>query len=195
MQAIDSVQRNPSTAVYQPNAITNIDLYPINAAYERTDGMDFELTLRWDWSAIGKFVWDTRYTMVMSHWFDQGQGASRSISCAPSMSQVVGRISPNKATSTLTWTLANLGATVEANRYGQIINEAQTAWLTPTTLVNLSAQYKLGNATFMVIVDNLFDTQKYDSSFGWPNYAVGYYLPYGRQGWLEASYHFGPGGA
>ncbi|MGA9365992.1 MAG: hypothetical protein WBV35_00895, partial [Steroidobacteraceae bacterium] len=98
---------------------------------------------------------------------------------------------PNKATSTLAWNLGNLGATIEADRYGQIINEAQTAWLTPTTLVNVSAQYKVGSATFMVIVDNLFDTQKLDSSFGWPNYAVGYYLPYGRQGWLEMSYHFG----
>ncbi len=195
VQAIDSVQRNPPTAVYQPNAITNINLYPINAAYERTDGMDFDLLLRWDWNGIGKFVWDTKYTMVMSHWFDQGQG-SQPLDLVRSFDVPGGGSDfPNKGTSTLTWTLDNLGATVEADRYGQIINEAQTGWLTPTTLVNVSAQYRAGNATFMVIVDNLFDTQKIDTSFGWPNYAVGYYLPYGRQGWLEASYHFGPGGA
>ena len=194
VQAIDSVQRNPPTAVYQPNAITNIDLYPINAAYERTDGMDFELTLRWDWSGIGKFTWDTRYTMVMSHWFDQGQG-SQPIDLVRSFDVPGGGSDfPNRGTSTLSWSLGNLGATVEADRYGQIINEAQTGWLTPTTLVNVSAQYKAGDATFMVIVDNLFDTQKIDTSFGWPNYAVGYYLPYGRQGWLEFSYHLGARG-
>jgi len=83
---------------------------------------------------------------------------------------------------------------VEADRYGTIINSAQTGFLTPITLVNLSVSYQLGNATLGVIVDNLFDTQKRDNSAGWPYYPVGYYLPYGRQGWLEFSYHFGPGG-
>lgn len=194
VQAIDSVQRNPPTAIYQPNAITNIDLYPINAAYERTDGMDFGLMLHWKWNGIGDFTWNTTYTMVMSHWFDQGQG-SQPLDLVRSFDVPGGGSDfPNKATSTLAWTLGNVAATVEADCYGQIINEAQTGWLTPTTLVNLSAQYKAGNATFMVIVDNLFDTQKLDSSFGWPNYAVGYYLPYGRQGWLEFSYHFGARG-
>jgi iron complex outermembrane receptor protein len=48
----------------------------------------------------------------------------------------------------------------------------------------------VGNATFGVIIDNLFDTVKHDDSDGWPFYAVGYYLPYGRQGWFEISYHF-----
>ena len=60
--------------------------------------------------------------------------------------------------------------------------------------MNVSAQYRVGNATFGVIVDNLFDTQKRDDSAGWPYYAVGYYLPYGREGWLEFSYHLDTGG-
>lgn len=191
VQAISAVQRNPPSAVYEPNGITNINIYPINAAYERTDGMDFGLLLRWKWNAVGDFTWNTTYTMVMSHWFDQGQG-SQPLDLVRSFDVPGGGSDfPNKATSTLAWSLDNVSATVEADRYGQIINEAQTGWLTPTILVNLSAQYKAGNATFMVIVDNLFDTQKLDSSFGWPNYAVGYYLSYGRQGWFELSYHFG----
>jgi len=37
----------------------------------------------------------------------------------------------------------------------------------------------------------VFDTIKSDPSAGWPFYPVGYYLPYGRQEWLEFTYHFG----
>jgi iron complex outermembrane recepter protein len=192
VQAIDDVQRNPPTAVYQPNAITNIDIYPINAAYERTDGMDFGLLVRWNWNGVGDFAWDSLFTMVMSHWYDQGQGSQPLDLVRSFLVPGGGTDFPNKLTSTLDWTLGNVSATVEADRYGAIINMAQTGWLSPTTLVNLSAQYKMGNATFMAIVDNVFDTEKLDASDGWPFYAVGYYLPYGRQAWLEFSYHFGP---
>ena len=77
------------------------------------------------------------------------------------------------------------------DRYGSIINQAQTAFLTPTAFVNLSAQYRLGNATIGVIVQNLLDTFKQDASAGWPYYPVGYYLPYGREAWLQFNYHLG----
>lgn len=194
VQALAAVQRNPPNAVFEPNQITNINIYPINAAYERTDGMDFGLLVRWNWDRIGQFVWNSTYTMVMSHWFDQGQGSQPQDLVRSFNISGGGTDFPNKATSTLTWSLNNLSSTVEVDRYGQIINQGQTAWLTPTSLVNWSGQYKAGNATFMVIIDNVFDTQKMDPSFGWPFYAVGYYSPYGRQGWLEFNYHFGPKG-
>lgn len=194
VQALSAIQRNPANAVYQPNQITNIDIYPINAAYERTDGMDFGLRVLWKWNGVGDFSWNSTYTKVMSHYFDQGQG-SQPIDEVRSFDVPGGGTDfPSKATSTLTWTLDQVSATVEADRYGAIINQAQTGWLTPTTFVNLSAQYKVGHATFMVIVDNLFDSEKRDASYGWPYYAVGYYLPYGREGWLEFSYHLDTGG-
>jgi hypothetical protein len=40
VRAISEVQRNPANSIYEPNAITNITIFPINAAYERTDGID-----------------------------------------------------------------------------------------------------------------------------------------------------------
>ena len=98
---------------------------------------------------------------------------------------------PDKLTSTLAWSLKNWSATLEVDRYGSIVNSGETGYLTPTALANASVQYKLGRATFGVIVNNLLDTIKRDNSYGWPFYAVGYYLPYGRQGWVEFSYHFG----
>ena len=59
------------------------------------------------------------------------------------------------------------------------------------SLVNLSAQYRFGDATVGIIVNNLLDTIKRDDSAGWPYYPVGYYSPYGRAGWVEFNYHFG----
>jgi iron complex outermembrane recepter protein len=190
-QALSLVQRNPPNAVFNPNEITNITIYPINAAFERTDGIDIGARLRWDINGIGKFLWNNTYTRVMSHYYQQGPGQ-------PVYDLVRSFDNPNdtpdfpdKLTSTLTWTLGSLSSTVEIDRYGEVINSALTGFLTPTTLVNLSAQYKVGNATFGVIVNNLFDTVKMDNSFGWPFYPASYFSPYGRQGWLEFSYHFG----
>ena len=193
-QAFSEVQRNPANAVLNPNAITNITIYPINAAYERTDGIDIGAKVRWKLPGIGDFLWTSNFTKVMSHYYDQGSG-SQPLDLVRSFDNPNGGSDfPDKLTSTLAWTLSDVSATVELDRYGSIINSAETAYLTPTTLVNVSAQYRVGNATFGVIVDNLFDTQKRDDSAGWPYYAVGYYFPYGREGWLEFSYHLDTGG-
>ena len=193
-QAYGEVTRNPPNAPLNPNSITNITLYPINAAYERTDGVDIGAKFRWELPGFGKFQWTSTYTKVMSHYYDQGPG-DQPLDLIRSFNNPNGDSDfPDKLTSTLAWTLQDWSATVEADRYGTIINSALTGYLTPTTLVNLSVSYQLGNATLGVIVDNLFDTQKRDNSAGWPYYPVGYYMPYGREGWLEFSYHFGPGG-
>ena len=191
VQALSLVQRNPSTALYQPNVITNITIYPINAAYERTDGIDVGGRIQWEIAGIGAFNWNTTYTRVMVHYYQQGpedpaQDLVRSFDNPNGTPDF-----PDKVTSTLAWSLQNWSSTLEVDHYGAIINEALTGYLTPTTLVNLSAQYKFGNATLGVIVNNLFDTIKYDNSYGWPFYTVGYFSPYGRQGWIEFNYHFG----
>jgi iron complex outermembrane receptor protein len=190
-QAFDLVQRNPPNAVLNPNQITNITIYPINAAFERTDGIDVGAQFRWELNGIGNFLWKNTWTRVMSHYYQQGPGQ-------PVYDLVRSFDNPNdtpdfpdKLASTLSWSLRDFSATVEADRYGEVINSALTGFLTPTTLVNLSVQYKLRNATFGVIVNNLFDTVKMDNSFGWPFYPASYFSPYGRQLWVEFNYHFG----
>ena len=194
VQAISEVQRNPANAVYQPNMITNITIYPINAAYERTDGIDVGARLQWEIAAIGNFSWNNSYTQVMSHYYQQSPG-DPAVDLIRSFNNPSGTPDfPNKLTSTLAWSLQNWSSTLEVDRYGRIINEALTAFLSPTTLVNVSAQYKFGNATIGVIVNNLFDKIKYDNSYGWPYYTVGYFSPYGRQGWIEFNYHFAGAG-
>jgi iron complex outermembrane recepter protein len=189
--ALGRVERNPPTAILNPNAITDILINPINASFERTDGLDFGARLHWQIGRFGNLGWTANYTRVMSHYYKQFQG-NRPLDLIRSFENPNGDSDfPDKLTTTLTWSLNNWSSTVEVDRYGSIINQAQTAFLTPTAFVNLSAGYRLGNATISVIVQNLFDTFKQDASLGWPYYPVGYYLPYGREGWLEFSYHLG----
>jgi iron complex outermembrane receptor protein len=191
VDALGRIERNPPDAVLNPNAIVNILINPINASFERTDGMDFGARFKWDFNRFGSFAWTANYTKVMAHYFQQFAGDTP-LDLIRNFNNPNGDSDfPDKLTTTLTWSLRNLSSTVEVDRYGSIINQAQTAFLTPTAIVNLSAQYRIGNATVGVIVHNLFDTIKQDPSAGWPYYPVGYYLPYGREGWLEFSYHFG----
>jgi len=191
VDALSRVERNPPTAALNPLAITNIRITPVNASFERSAGLDIEAHAKWQIEPIGQFTWSAQWTRVMSHYFKQFPG-DRPLDLLRSFDNPNGNFDfPNKLTTSLTWSLRNWSSTVEVNRFGSIINQAETAYLTPTAFVNLSAQYRFGNAAVEVIVHNLFDTVKEDTSGGWPYYPVGYYLPYGREGWLEFSYHFG----
>ena len=190
-QALNLVQRNPPNAILNPNQITNITIYPINAAYERTDGIDVGALFRWKIDRIGSFAWQNTWSRVMSHYYQQGPGQPVYDLIHSFVSPSGTPDFPDKLTSTLSWSLSDFSATVEADRYGAVANSGLTGFLSPVTFVNLSVQYKVGNATFGVIVNNLFDTIKADNSAGWPFYSPSYYSPYGRQGWLEFNYHFG----
>jgi iron complex outermembrane receptor protein len=105
----------------------------------------------------------------------------RSRECATRKEIVDVRAQPRALTSDL-----------QVTRYGRVPNAAQTAYITPTSLANLSTRYQFSsNGSVGVIVNNVLDTIKEDASFGWPFYPVGNYTPYGRQYWLSLDYHFG----
>lgn len=76
--------------------------------------------------------------------------------------------------------------------WGSKVNASQTGRISPFALVNLSASYQINQrASVSLIVNNVFNSIKQDTSAGWPYYPVGNYNPYGRQGWLEFNYHCG----
>ena len=92
----------------------------------------------------------------------------------------------------MNWNVGRWSSTVFATRYGKIPNAAWTGYLTPTTLVNASAVYQVTDRlTVSVIVNNVANKIKHDTTGGWPNYPVGSYSPAGRAGWVELNYHFG----
>ena len=191
VNALGRIIRNPANAVLNPGGIVDILINPINASYERTDGLDIGARFKWHAGPVGDFAWTANFTRAMSHYYQQFANGTP-LDLITSFDNPNGDSDfPNRLSTSLTWSLRNVSSTVEVDRYGSIINQAETAYLTPTAFVNWSAQYRFGNATVALIVHNLFDTVKQDPSAGWPYYPVGYYSPYGREGWLEFNYHFG----
>lgn len=70
-------------------------------------------------------------------------------------------------------------------------NGAGDGRLSPWATFNASARYQVNDqASVGLTVNNLLNTYKHDDS-AWPYYPVGNYDPYGRQVWLDVSYHFG----
>jgi iron complex outermembrane receptor protein len=190
--ALNRVQRNPANAVFNPNGIIQLLLDPINAAEEHTDGVDLGSRFKWTLGRFGDFAWNIDYTKTIKHRYKQ-------VASDPELDLVHSLENPNgdndfpdKLVTTVNWSLRKWASQVTVTRYGSIVNQAQTGYLTPTSLANLSISYRVvESGSVSLIVNNVFDTIKKDDSAGWPFYPVGYYLPYGREEWLEFTYHFG----
>jgi len=190
--ALSRVQRNPPTAIFNPNAIVQLLLNPINAAEEHTDGVDLASRVKWSIAHVGDFGWNIDYTKTIKHRYKQ-VASDPELDLLHSLENPNGDNDfPDKLITTLNWSLGKWASQVTVTRYGSIVNQAQTGYLTPTSLANLSVSYRFVEAgSVSLIVNNVFDTIKNDTSAGWPFYPVGYYLPYGREEWLEFTYHFG----
>ena len=187
VDALARVQRNSPTAVLNPNAITNILINPINAAFDRTSGIDATSKVKWSLGTID-FEWTNSYTKVLSHRRRQFAGDPEQ-----DFLHALENVDwPSKLITNLTWAFDNWSSDVQVTRYGRVPNAAQTAYITPTSIANFSTQYQFNkSASVGLIVNNVLDTIKDDPSFGWPFYPVGNYSPYGRQWWLEFDYRFG----
>lgn len=189
--ALHRVVRNPLNAVLNPGAINYILINPINAAMESTSGFDIGGKWRIRTQGFGTFLWTANFTKVLSHKYQQySNGPVQDL--LHSLSNPTDNPEwPDKLMLSLTWSINKWTTTVQAERYGKVPNSAQTAYLSPTTLANLSVNYQFTkNTSLMLIVNNVLDTIKHDDSAGWPYYDVGYYMPYGRAFWLEFDHKF-----
>jgi iron complex outermembrane recepter protein len=187
VDALTRIQRNPANAPLNPNAITNILVNPINAAFEQTSGIDAAATVKWQLGELHSFVWTTNFSRVLRHRRRQFAGDDEQ-DYLNALDNVDWR---NKVVTNLSWTVERWTTDVQVTRYSKIPNAAQDAYITPTSIANVSTQFRLNdNSDVRVIVNNVFDTIKDDPSFGWPYYPVGNYTPYGRQYWMELDYRF-----
>jgi iron complex outermembrane recepter protein len=188
VDALARVIRNPPNAVFQPNAIQDILVNPINAAQERTSGLDFSGKWRIKGGGVGDFVLKANYTKVLSHHYKQ-------FAADPDQDLLNSLTNPDwgsKVNASVTWLRGPWTSTVQVTRYGSLPSADQTHRISPFALVNLSASYQINpRASVSLIVNNVFNSVKQDNSAGWPYYPVGNYNPYGRMGWLEFNYHFG----
>lgn len=188
VDAISRITRNSPTAMLNPNAITDIRVNPINAAKEETSGVDLTARVSWKADTLGAFNWRVNYTRVLSHKYKQFAGdADRDL-----LHAIDNPDWPDKLINSVDWSKGPYSATVTLIRYGRIPDSAQDGgFLSSSTLTNLHLGYEISKqASVGLSVNNLFNQIKNDRSGGWPYYAVGNYLPYGREGWLSFSYHF-----
>lgn len=187
--AIARVVRNPATAPVNPNMVTNLLLNPVNAASERTSGIDVSANYRWSTDRFGKFQAHGAFTRVLNHQYQQFPGDPVRDYLNSLTYQQDWR---TKVNASLAWSLDNWSATIDGTRYGRIPNNAQTGLRPAYTLFNGSVGYQFNDrASLLLIVNNLRDSSPIDKSAGWPNYSAGWYDLYGRQWWLQFDYHFG----
>jgi len=189
--ALARVVRNPSTAPVNPNMVTNLLLNPVNAASERTSGIDLSANYRWSTDRIGKFQAHGGFTRVLSHEYQQFPGDPVRDYINDLEYQSDWR---TKVNASLAWSLGPWSATIDGTRYGRIPLNDYSGLRSAYMLFNGSVGYQLNDrAGLQLIVNNLRNSSPIDTSAGWPNYSAGWYDLYGRQWWLQFDYHFGAG--
>lgn len=186
--AIARVRRNPADALVRPGEVAEIRVNPINAASESTWGIDVGARYGWSTEAWGRWSVDAKYTKVKSFRYQQFAGDSND--------NVVGTRDfgdwPSRLNASLNWRIGDWSHTIATQRNGRIPGESPGTWVGPYWNVNASTAWQLArNTRVSVIVNNVFDKVRRDPSATWPYYPVGYYLPHGRQGWIELEHRFG----
>ncbi|MCW2487481.1 TonB-dependent receptor [Candidatus Symbiopectobacterium sp. NZEC127] len=187
-EVLSRIIRNPATSAVDPNKLQRVRINAINAASERTSGLDFKANARWDANQWGDFSSSIGYSLVLSHFYKESDDAP-TLDLRNDYTQSANWRS--KINASLTWNINDFTSTVFVNRYGSVANAAGTGRLTPWAVVNASVRYKTTpQSSVGLTVNNVLDKVKKDESAGWPNYPTGNYDPYGRQWWLDFSYHF-----
>ncbi|ATE72252.1 TonB-dependent receptor plug domain-containing protein [Lysobacter capsici] len=186
---LSRVIRNPSDAPVQPDQVRRVLINAINAASERTDGIDLKSNFRWSTGRFGDFNTRVGYTLVLKHDYQQFSDDPK-IDVRNSLDYTDWR---SKVNASLGWNIGRWNSNLTALRYGSLPNGDGSGRIAPYTRYNGSVSYRLSDqASVSLIVNNLRDSRPPAdrSGGGWPFYPVGNYDPYGRQFWLEANYKF-----
>ncbi|WP_245643299.1 TonB-dependent receptor plug domain-containing protein [Roseateles chitosanitabidus] len=186
--AIARIRRNPLDALVRPGEVAEIRVNPINAASESTWGIDVGTRYSWSAEGWGRWTADAKYTKVKSFRYQQFAGDAND--------NIVGTRDfgdwPSRLNASLNWKIGDWSHTLAAQRNGRIPGAEPGAWVGPYWNLNASTSWQLAKRTRVsVIVNNVFDKIRRDPSSTWPYYPVGYYLPHGRQGWIELEHSFG----
>ena len=188
VDTISRITRVPDNAPDRAGEIDEIRVNPINAAEQNTSGIDVSAKYVWRPAGYGTFTLRGNGSKTITRRSRQfaGDAVRDDLHALDSYDW------PYKVSASLNWNIDKWSSTLFATRYGKIPNQAGDGYLSATTLFNGSVEYRVSDRmTLSVIVNNLFNRIKNDSSGGWPNYAIGSYSPVGRAGWVELNYHFG----
>jgi outer membrane receptor protein involved in Fe transport len=190
-QVISQVVRNSPTAASNPDGITSVMVLPINAAVERTSGVDFNAHYLLTTDRAGNFDFTFGYTQVLTHTVQFFAGDPVVNELTDWYDYVIPR---HKASYAAAWSIGDFTTTIHGSQLGGIPNYDGDQRMQTSTVYNASLNYRFtprGALTF--IVDNLFDTKpvKDNTWTSYPYYASRWFSPVGRAFFIEASYRFG----
>jgi iron complex outermembrane recepter protein len=164
---------------------------PINAAVDRTSGIDFNAHYLLTTDRLGNFDFNLGFTDVLTHTIQLFAGDPVVNEFTDLYDYVIPR---NKASYSVAWSIGDLTTTVHGSRLGGLPNYDGTVRLGATAVYNASLNYRITpRAAVTFIVDNLLDTRpQRDSSWtSYPYYASNWFSPIGRAFFVEANYRFG----
>jgi iron complex outermembrane receptor protein len=188
---IGQVVRNSPSVPTNPEGITSVLVLPINAANDRTSGLDFNVHYLLETDRVGSFGFNFGYTYVMKHEIQLFAGDPVVDELRDLYDYVIPR---DKANASVAWTLDKVSTTVYGARLGGLPNYDGTERLGPTFLYNASVNYRVSNRLAVgLIVDNLFDRKPArDSTWtSYPFYSRSWFNPTGRAWFAEVNYRFG----
>jgi outer membrane receptor protein involved in Fe transport len=190
-QVLTQVVRNPETDLANPLGITSVLVLPINAAVDRTSGIDFKAHYKWETDRAGTFDFDLGYTYVISHTLQQFPGDP----VVDELKDLYNYVIPRDKTSySVTWNYDKFTTTLYGYRLGGLPDYDGTQRLAPTFVYNGSFNYRWNDAlTLSLIVDNLFDKEprRKGDWTSYPYYPNRWYSPLGRSFFVQANYRFG----
>jgi iron complex outermembrane recepter protein len=190
-QVISQVVRNSPTDPSNPSGITSVLVLPINAAVDRTSGIDFNANYLVSAGAFGTFDFAAGFTHVLTHTIQFFAGDPVVNELTDWYDYVIPR---TKASYSGSWSIGPLTTTVHGSYLGGLPNYNGDQRLGATSVYNASMNYRIdSHATATLMVDNLFDTKPYrDSTWtSYPYYASRWFSPVGRAFFVEFNYHFG----
>ncbi|MEP7042280.1 MAG: TonB-dependent receptor [Dokdonella sp.] len=190
-QVIGQVVRNAATAPSSPEGITSVLVLPINAANDRTSGIDLNAHYTLETDRLGSFGFGFGYTYVLKHEIQLFAGDPVVDELRDLYNYVIPR---DKANYSVAWTLDKLTTTVYGARLGGLPNYDGTERLGPTFLYNASVNYRFSDRLAVsLIVDNVMDRKPArDRTWtSYPYYASSWFSPIGRAYFAEVNYRFG----
>jgi outer membrane receptor protein involved in Fe transport len=190
-QVISQVVRNAASAPSNPEGITSVLVLPINAADDRTSGLDLDVHYLLETDRLGSFGFNFGYTYVINHEVRLFAGDPIVDELRDLYDYVIPR---DKANASVAWTFDKFTTTVYGARIGGLPNYDGDKRLGPTFVYNASVNYRFSNRLALsLIVDNLFDRKPArDSTWtSYPYYSRSWFSPIGRAWFAEVNYRFG----
>jgi len=188
--AISQVVRNPPTDLANPNGITSVLVLPINAAEERTSGIDVKAHYQLQAGRAGLFDFDFGLTNVLTHTIQYYPGDPVDDELTDLYDFVIPRY---KANAAIGWTIGPVTSTVYGSKLGGLPNYDGTERLDPTYLFNATLNYRVTpDANLTLTCNNLFDTkpQRDGTWTSYPYYASRWFSPVGREFYIQFNYNF-----